>query len=221
MIRLTGILVLAYGLLLQIVFAAEYNMDAFNLGLESFTEDSSIVAYCREFVENAEDIDVIREAQNKWNRIDKDNALEYFAALAEVNPESPKYLYLKGRIVPSKLEQVELGRKVISLDEDWSYGYRLLLAGYVTGLFDKRGNSVEKQTLAEELEKDEHQFSKLIEIDGEEDYSLRFMRSYHFYKENYTAVIDVLDKAAVLNADWVNPYEYARVYFEMGNYDKT
>ncbi|NOZ08795.1 MAG: TlpA family protein disulfide reductase [FCB group bacterium] len=212
---------LFFTLLVRLVLAGGYTQAELDQKLTDSADDSTTISICREFVENAKDMDVIRAAQNKWNRIDPDGAGLYFDSLADQNPDSARYLYLKGRISGSQLEQVRLGREVVELDPLWPYGYRLIFAGYVIGLFDQRKNTEEKKQLAKQYENDIPNFYKLLEIDGDQDYSLKFMSSYLRYIKDYEGVLEVLNRAQDIGAAWVNPYEFAKIYMKLKNYQSA
>ncbi len=209
-----------FSLLFHVSLAAYAQADLDQL-FENSTNDSTTIAICKEFVEKADDMDVIRAAQNKWKRLDTDSATAYFEKLHQQYPDSAKYLYLKGRIAKSQLTQVTLGRDVIKLNPDWAYGYRLLFAGYVIGLFDQRKNTDEKKQLAIQYEGDIPYFHKLLEVDGDKDYSLKFMNSYYKYIKDFQNELDILQRAKAIDADWANDLEFAQTYTKLKNYPAT
>ncbi|MEW5994229.1 MAG: hypothetical protein AB1744_07525, partial [Candidatus Zixiibacteriota bacterium] len=200
--------------------AKEYTTKSFREQLELLEEDADIIQLCKEYFINAEDIDVIREAQNVWNGIDPDGARQYCDALAKSNPRSARHVYLCGRIAEDPLEQIQLGRRAIELDPDWPYGYRLVLATYVTKLFDVE-NDDRAAVLRTELPKDEHLFAKLVELDPEDTYPLEFQFSYLIDKRDYSGALAALERGRQIEGNWPTGLEFAGVYAYMGQYERV
>ncbi len=222
-LRVVLLVTLGLFLALPVIAAddANYSNENFQEQFGSAADEATSIDICREFMEKSEDMDVIRQAQSKWEGIDSKSVLAYSQKQTDDNPESAKYLYLYGRMVESDVQKVEIGRKVITLDVDWAYGYRLLLATYVTKLIsDKSGSDVAKQ-LSEMLPEDGPKFARLAEIDAGQSYALEFLSAYQVYTKDYAGAKETFDKAKDLGGRWPSAMDYAGLKAMMGEYESA
>ncbi len=217
--RLKSGLIVFAGLLIvfSVGAAQDYSKESFKKQYDAAEEDAELSRLYRDFVTNAEDIDIVRDAQSKWERHDSEAARAHAKQMLDVNPNSARYTYLYGRVQESPVEQIRLGRRTVELDPEWSYGYRLILATYVYNLFDS--DSEHKNELAAMVHDDKQHFAKLIEIDPEEIYPYQFLFDYQVYANRFTDALNTLQKAKQLEASWPSQFEFATVYAGMGRFD--
>ncbi len=199
--------------------ATEYTMESFDSVTSNVFDDDALVNICREFYENTDDIDLARKVQSMWQSIDEENVKEYFAGLAATNADSPKVLYLYGRVLDDPIEQIKAGRKVVELDPKWSYGYRLILATYANYLFMGMGDDIDTAAIAVELPTDGHLFMKWVELEPDNPVANQFLYEYQVYTGRYDDALAGLKKAQGLAMRWANNGAFAELYAKMGRLD--
>ena len=200
------------------VSAQNYTVVSFNAQYKLLYEDAKIIDLCREFMTKSDNIDAIREAQNRWKEIDPEKVLAFCQELYNQNPNSAKDAYLLGRVTPEVGKQLELGRKAIQLDPKWPYGYRLLLACYQDDLFNSKGNPARQEVLMKELPTDEHYFTEITGLFPDQTFAWQFLMNYRIYKKDFTAVLQTLAKGDSMKAPWASKMIYANIYARMGRY---
>ncbi|MDF1545066.1 MAG: TlpA disulfide reductase family protein [bacterium] len=210
---------LIFALPLAAAAQGSYTMETLGERLSSAADDAAAAAICQEFMEKTEDMDLIRQAQSKWQGIDAPSVRAYSRKMAEENPESARHLYLYGRVVDSDVQKVEIGRKVVDLDAKWPYGYRLMLATYVTKLFTNESGSEVTQKLAAMLPEDGPKFAQLAEIDNGQSYALEFLAAYQVYAKEYAGAKETFDKAKALGGDWPTPLDYVGLLAMAGDFE--
>jgi thiol-disulfide isomerase/thioredoxin len=201
--------------------AVEYTEESFDSLTVDVFDDDELVNICREFYENTDEIDLARKVQSMWESIDPDNVKEYFAGLAKSNPDSPKILYLYGRVLKNPVEQIRTGRRVIELNPKWSYGYRLTLATYVKHLFMGRGEDVDTAAIAAELPTDGHLFAEWTAVDPDDLGAEQFLCYYQIYMGQYDDALAGLQKAQGFAMRWANNGTFADLYARMGCFDEA
>lgn len=203
--------------LVAVVLGDEYTRELFDEQYKVVITEEEVAELCSDFIENATDIDVARRAQDRWRRTDIDAARAFCQELMKNDINSAKFTYLYGRLAETSVEQITLGRKAISLDEKWPYGYRLLLSTYVSDLFngDDEDYTEELETM---LEEDLGYFTKIVELQPEESYPLEYLYSLNVYQKNYEKAIELLDKGSAAEARWASGRAYANLLVLMGKY---
>ena len=205
----------------SVALAQEYTIENFKSAMETLEATEDIARACKEYIEGSDDIDLIRYAQDMWNRVDSDEAKIYFLRKYNDNPQSAESVYLYGRLVDSTMEQIKLGRQAVELDKDWSYGYRLILATYVRMLFDSQGEPDEIEMLRSELPKDVALFDALVRLEPGEDYALKFLYKYLVFSRQFERALKTLDIRKANDAESVSEFDYAKVYAGAGDYDSA
>ena len=216
----TRILLSALALLVIVAGAAadDYTADSWRERYDKVFEDDEIVALCREYMENSEDIEALRAAQDIWEDFEPDEAGAFISRMRDENPNSARSLYLYGRYIESATERVRTGREVVRLDPDWPYGYRLILATYGDSIFsgDEEDDTDElKAMLADDIPF----FDRLIELAPDEDYPYYFKHRYLIYAKDYEGALEVLKDAPDPEARWASKSVYATVYAGLGRFD--
>jgi thiol-disulfide isomerase/thioredoxin len=209
--------VLASLLLIGGVQAADYTLEAYQTKAEEASGEAEMIELMKDFMANAEDIEVLRTVQSSWEQMDPDGALAYARELVEEHPESARHLYLLGRVVQSPPEQVEIGRRVIEMDPDWPYGYRLVTASYATNLFDATKESEETAQLKQMLDADGAHFVTFTEVQPDEPLSWRFLKAYYMHTGDWQGLKEALDKAKEVNPGLASQVEYATCYAGKGD----
>lgn len=208
-------------LLAGLISAQEYTEEAFTQKLNSLEDQVQLVELFKDYMANASDIDLIRNIQSQWESTDAEAVLAYSRELYEANPNSATYAYLLGRVAETPMEQIELGRKAISLSMLWPYGYRLVTATYVQNLFEADPNDEYVTELKAMLPQDEKHFATLIQLEPEADYPLQFNFALQKYLEDTDGALATLDKAKEMGARWASPIQYATIYAMQGNFDRS
>jgi len=219
---------LRYGLrlafLLLLVTAArsqDYTQDELRMRLEGETDPATIGKICGEFMARSSDMDVIRLAQDGWRRADFASARSYAETLAHRFPDSAKYLYLFGRLLDSPIKQVEIGRRVIAMDPEWPYGYRLVAGNYFSDLFSAREFGEHQRQLAQMLVPDEPVFAKLAELVPDQDYPLMLLFRLQIYRGRFEDALATLARALPMNPRWATLQTKAEVYARMGRFEEA
>jgi len=195
-----------------------YTLDAFQAATAALTDESAYVALCQEYVERADDLDVVRAVQDRWHEVDPTGAVDFFRSWRKQDPESATAVYLYGRIAEDPLEKIELGRKVIAIDPEFSYGYRLVLGTYVEQLFQGQANAEEQALLVAELSADAPLFDELVRMFPDEDYPLDYLFDYQDYSGQYEAALQTLKDARDLEAQWARGTTFAYIYAKLGRF---
>ena len=205
----------------SVAWADEYTEEAFVNKLNSLSDESQLVELCKDYMTNATDIDLVRNIQSQWESDDAEGALQFSKELYEKNPTSAKYAYLYGRVVESPVEQINLGRKAISLSMMWPYGYRLVLATYMAKLFNGTPGDQYYDELKAMLPADEKNFKTLVQLAPDEDYSYQFLYSYQKYSKDFAGALATLTKGKEMQARWAGQLEFASVYAGMKDFNKA
>ncbi len=210
---------LSFLLLSVSILATDYSDEAFKKAFDALDDDSEIIKLCRDFMTNAEDINVIRTAQSSWEATDPSNVIAFSKTMADQNPASAKYTYLYGRVAESIIDKIKLGRKAISLDKEWPYGYRLVTASYMQDLFNGNDDADLEKKLSHMLADDGAFFSKLVELDGGAEYAMNFLLQYQLYTNDFTSALETLEKGKKEGASFAGSDAFSIAYAGLGRYD--
>jgi len=197
---------------------SEYTVDSFKAALSDLTDEAQVIAVCKEYVHEAEDLDLVRMVQSHWFELDPESARAFFRSERKKNPESARAVYLLGRIADTPLDKIEFGRRVIAIDSQNPYGYRLVLATYVNELFAAQASEDDLALLESELPQDEHLFAELMRLEPEVDYALEFMFDYLDYQGEYESALIILEDARDLEASWAEDTVFSMIYAKLGRY---
>ncbi len=196
-----------------------YTLEAFQAAAAELTVEADYSALCQEYVARAQDLNVVRSVQDRWQEVDPEGALAYFRTQRKRDPESARAVYLLGRVVADPLERIELGRRAIAIDPNFSFGYRLVLGTYVEQLFQAGASAEIQALLQDELPRDEPLFTKLVHLQPDEAYALDYLFDYQDYRGDNEAALQTLDRAKELEAAWARGTTYAYIYAKLGRYD--
>lgn len=185
----------------------ELTREAFKTKVSSLTATDSTLALCQDYAERADDIDVVRDAQDLWSELDKDGAREHFERLYQENPNSARHAYLYGRLLSCRIERIEMGRKVIDLDPEWPYGYRLVLYCYYTHLFLGQGDQPTIDSLKANFARDSELFHKFDAMFVNRWFNGKMMFHFYLYKNDLRAAEDELVKAWEWGWNWAEEAE--------------
>lgn len=198
-----------------------YTSESFKAIYDTLSSDDEIIYLCKEFMDNAQDIDLLRNVQSSWEEVDQPSVLAYSKKISESNKTSAKYQYLYGRVVDGSIEKVNLGRKAIELDPSFPYGYRLVLATYAQNLLNGDKSDADYEQLAKMLEDDKAYFTKLVELDSTQTYSYKILFDYQIYTGDFEGAQKTLAKAKPLGQRWPTAFESATVLAGLEKYKEA
>ncbi|SYZ72303.1 exported hypothetical protein [Candidatus Zixiibacteriota bacterium] len=200
------------------VTAQDYTLQSLNDKYKALNDDTQIMQLCREYMSKASDINVIRDAQDKFSGINPDSALVFSKKLYDEHPDSAKYAYLYGRLVEGSVEKIDLGKKVVALAPKWPFGYRLVAATYVQSLLGAQKKDPAEDKLKKNLPGDLHYIKDLVKLDSNQVYPYQFVLAYYLYNKSYDSALQTLQRASELKLAWPSPIDYASLYAAMGRY---
>ncbi len=199
--------------------SAKYSQAAFEDGMKLNQQDPvKMYEFCLDFYNNATDIDVLRNATTFMAQADSEKTVALLKDKAEKSPKDKTAQYLYARMLEDKAEAVILSRRIIELNPEWEYGYRLLTVNYMQHLFERQSRFSDR--LKSMLPDDEKHFEKFRTIKTADDVQYMVYFRYLSYK-NDPAALDFAVKAAEDNESWVNDDMLAEVYTLSGNYEKA
>ncbi|MBU0983788.1 MAG: TlpA family protein disulfide reductase [candidate division Zixibacteria bacterium] len=193
-----------------------YTAEAFDTELAALTDDAKIAELFGDFIENAPDIDLVRDVQSRWEARDADGVRTFCIALADKNAGSARFQYLAGRVAATAAEQINYGRKATELDPSWSYGYRLVAATYSSSLFSNP-DGPDAAALGAMLPEDGVIFERLMELEPEEEYAASFLYEYQVFSGNFEAAHATLTAAAEKDYRFASPIAFAELEVRKGN----
>ncbi len=201
-------------ILLALPALAEWDQAAFDAKFAETYEIDAAIALCREVIESTEDLELIRSVQGKWESLDREGILEYFADQRMARPSSARAAYLLGRLIEDPLEAIRLGRETLALDPEEFHGYQLIIASYSEHLFDSSEPSAEiKAAFAE----DEALLTRYFELRAEDTGAMRHRLNYRLYQGDIAGARETLGQAELAGAQWANDRESARIEAQAGN----
>jgi thiol-disulfide isomerase/thioredoxin len=202
-----------------VALAEPYDRAAFEARLEALTDDAKTAELCREFMEKATDIDVVRSAQDTWNQVDPETALAFARRMAADHPASARFAYLLGRLVEDKVEAVRLGRRAVELDAAWPYGHRLVLAQYTSDLLRAATSTPESQKLQSMWPEDAPLVDRLLELEPDQAYAWEFAMHARIYAHDFAGALQAVRRGKELGAAWADGTALALAYAGLGRYD--
>ncbi len=197
----------------------KYSMQAFEEGMKINQQDpAKLYALCLDFYKNSKDMDILRNATSNMAQLDNEKTMSILKENADKNPDDKVALYLYARMLEDKAEVAKLSRKIIELNPEWEYGYRLLTVNYMQHLFSREGGSAELlRSMLPDDEKHFEKFKNFTTTDGIQ--SIVYFR-YLIYKNDPEAV-NFAVKAAENKEAWANDDILAEVFTISGQYDKA
>jgi len=183
---------------------SKYSKRAFKNAVSATSAKDSILVLCRDFADNANNIDVVRDAQDKWMTVDKRGARDHFYNLYQEFPDSAKYVYLYGRLLSCRAERVKIGRKAVDLNPDWPYGYRLVLHCYYTHLFLDNDDLEVRDKLKATFARDSELFHRFDEMYVDRWFNGKMMFYYYMYTKDELAAKQELEKAFEWSWKWAD-----------------
>ncbi|MBN1969814.1 MAG: TlpA family protein disulfide reductase [Candidatus Delongbacteria bacterium] len=185
-------------------------------GTEKVKENTIAITdstYLKEF-NKATDIDSRREIQSKWAESNSTEALAYYANLFKTT-ETAENAYFLGRITEDPKTQLDLARKAISLDSNFTYGYKLLASVYSMTLF--RGDD----SYLVDFEKDYTLIEKFYEISKETGDADEIYFNALLQKGIFDKAEELLNKGITENKRWAGIFSQAKLQARMGNTEKV
>lgn len=197
----------------------DYSMSALEAGMQTERESpEKTYEFLLDFYKNSEDIDVLRTATSNMLQLDRDKTVSLLKEKAEKNPEDKVSLYLYARMTDDKEEIVSLSRKIIELDPEWEYGYRILTVNYMQNMFFREGETAEK--LRSLFPEDEKYFEKFKDFKTSDEIQSLVYYKYLLYKKN-PQLKDFALAAYENKEKWATEDVLGEAYTFTGDYDKA
>jgi len=221
------ILITIFSPLVTFLNANEITLAEVTKELKNPINKDKISEICKNYFQTSKDVEILREVQSTWLRVNKVEALKVTKEMYEKNSTSPLYTYLYGRtFTDSPLEELKYGTQVVNLDANFPYGYRLILYIYSTYLFEERAD---KETLAKlessYNETGEQYFKDFFSLKTEfnKDYALKYKANYYMYKKDYSKAFNTLETAKKINGNtsFADNAFFGLVYVKLGNFDEA
>ena len=198
-----------------------YNKKSFEEAVEDITDKAVLAKIYLEFLTETTDTDLAEDIEFKWIQLDEEAALAAINHLAELNPDSPHYIYLKGWLLESAEEKVTAGRKAIALDLKFAQGYKLIGGAYNQALFRGRGNQEDTLWLERQLETDTPTFHQAVMIDPMADWAWANLYGFQKYNENWEEALVILLKGKEMKMSFAADWYIASARMELGQYDEA
>jgi len=184
--------------------------------MKGFLEETkAAIELCKRVDEAELSIPQIRGAQDLWDALDGKALRKFFQERLEAHPDSAKHLYLYGRLVKETAEGLEIARRVIDLDPDSNWGFRLLMNIYSGCLFRKECHRRDQERLAAEIQKDAHFFERVYELTPESGQLLGYVFEYYLYRQKSDMAKLVLKKARKLEQEWA--FDQDSILYQIAN----
>ena len=169
------------------------------------------------YYQNSEDILVLRNATGYMDRINHEKTLEILQKESKNNSNDKLALYLYARLLDDHNESLKLSRKIIKLDKEWEYGYRLLTNIYVSSYFE----SIKNDEMNEMFKSDKNYFEiyKNMEIKDFNNYFTYY--KYLVFSGEYKQAYAILEEYKTTDVKWITDMEYARLYALMKEYKRS
>lgn len=197
----------------------DYSMQALETGMQTAKESpEKAYDFFLDFYKNSDDIDVLRTSTSNMLQLDRDKTIGILKEKAEKNPEDKVSLYLYARMTDDKTEIVSLSRKIIELDPEWEYGYRILTVNYMQNLFFRDGETAEE--LKSLFPEDEKYFEKFKDFKTADGVNTLVYYKYLLYKKE-PEVKDFAISAYENKEKWATEDVLGEAYTFAGDYDKA
>lgn len=202
--------------------ASDYSREALVVRLRQCATEADVGAVCRDFAINATDLDVVRRSQDAWRLADKSAATTFYQDLRDKEPNSARANYLLGRLYDDDpVKQIETGRKVIKLDPNWPYGYRLVAATYNRYLFDQLEHDSTWVVLSREVLRDKDHFIKFVELEPRDFQAVEMMVDFLLFDGQYDEALKGIGKGQSLNPRWNVNAKIFQAFCGKGHYKEA
>jgi len=214
-------------LALLIVSCGEEPVDQTNYTIEVFqtatkgADEATVDSICRDFLDHAEDVEVLRTAQNTFLDIDDEAAREFARKQAQENSKSATCQYLYGRTLEDPIEQIKVARKAIELDPEFGYGYRLAVATYAQHLFAGDETSDNYGTIKEMLAEDGDHFAKYAAMESPDNFPTKGLIQYQLYTGDKEAAAKTIAASEEKLSEGRDQLDLATYYAGLGEYDRS
>ena len=202
------------------VAGREYSPTTLKQEVEAAQSAAALLAVFKDHLEHAADVDVARLAQDQWKALDERGARAYAESLCQANPVSSKWLYFRGRIASTPLEQIQTGRTLVNQQPDSPWGYRLVVAAYVEHLFPERFDQPFRDTLVAELPRDVQYFHRFRELEPTSSLAQTALFDYHAYSGAWDSAQVVFDTARAAGSSWADTGREMTLAAAHGRFDE-
>ena len=189
--------------LLAVAADPAYTAEAYNNALKTLTPESDLLQVYRDFATHAEELDLVRRVEGDWFALDSAGAADFFRAQMQKDTTSAKWTYLYARFFTDLSGKIELGRRVISLDKTWPYGYRLLIVTYMP-LLDFTAPPSERSILRATLDRDTAHFMAWVNMAPKDPTATSALFGYYIYRKDAAQARAVYEKARADSLNWAD-----------------
>jgi len=198
-----------------------FNEKSFKEAVEGVTDNAVLAGIYEEYLAETTDMDLVGEIWATWFVLDKEAARAAIFNLADLNPDSPKFIVMKGWLLDTAEEKVLAGRKAVALDLKFASGYSLIGGTYNRALFRGRGNEDDTFWLERNLETDVPTFHQAIMIDPDADWAWANLYGFQKYNDNWEEALVILLKGKEMNMSFAADWYIASARIELGQYDEA
>jgi len=203
------------------VLAEDYSASSFETEIADAGNNEAVAGVCRDFLTNSPDIDVRRNAQDKWRELDENAARAYCFEASLKNPKSAQWAYLAGRLAETPAKQIEFGRLAIKLNDKWPYGFRLLCAIYVGKVINGDPKSAEFADLKAEMTKDKNIFKQVAGLAPDQDWAQGFYYDFLLYEKDYKTALKLLETNKNIESGFASNSRFAEVNAGLGEFTEA
>ncbi len=156
----------------------------------------------QDYLLHAEDLEVALLAQEEWRRLDEAGARAFVHRLWAANPESGRWAYLRGRMLPTPLERLEAGRWLAKTHPDSPLGCRLVVETYAKVLFSEQADVETREWLARRLPEDVPYLRRLFVLEPDLPLASETMFLLYVRDASWDSALAVLEQARLRGHPW-------------------
>ncbi len=198
-----------------------YNKNSYEAAVAGAADNAALAVIYKEYLTETTDTDLALDIELTWIIMDEEAALAAVGHLADLNPDSPHYIYLKAALLDSAEEKVTAGRRAIALDLKFAQGYKLIGGTYNSSLFRGRGNEEDNLWLERQLETDAPIFHQAVMIDPAAEWAWSNLYGFQKYNDNWEEALVILLKGKDMNMKFAADWYIASAHMELGQYDEA
>ncbi|HEY3295249.1 MAG TPA: TlpA disulfide reductase family protein [bacterium] len=202
--KFRSVLIMVALLAFAFMAAAEstYTKANWDKAMKELAPDADLLKLYQDWCSQAPDPELVRRIQGDWFGVDSAGMVDFFKAQYEKNPNSAKWLYFYGRY-GTNAQKLDLGRKAISADPKFPYGYRLVAATYKP-LFERSATPKDQSSLSAELPKDAAVFEGWATLAPKEAIAQSTLFEYLIYSKKTDQAAALLAQAKKDSANWAD-----------------
>ncbi len=175
-------------LLSTLCFSLGYSYDDFDTVTRGVTDTSKLIETYRDFIENANDLEVLKMVEDVWMVMDEASLRSHLTKMSMKYPKDSLYYFLLGRIEKDPVSKISYARKTIKNDRRAIHGYEMMLKTYNDYFFGNETLSPNQiQSLSISIKKDKRYGRELLRQDMYNRIGIAFDTNYVKYKAELKA----------------------------------